>query len=378
MRLLFAIKSLNVPGGGAERVLVQVANGLAARGHDIAVLSFDPPGRSFYPLDHRVSRIDLAVGPPGQPTPRLALLRALPRMRRAAREFAPHLCIGFMHSMYVPLAIALLGAGLPMLASEHAVPRHFVGRAFERWLVGLARGLAVATTVPSGAARDAQPSRWQARLEILPNPLPEGSFDRVHDLVPAHPPVLLCVGRFMAEKGHEILVRAFDRVASRHPEWRLRLVGEGELRPRIEACVAELGSRARIQMPGATRDIASEYAAASVIVVPSFHESFGMVTLEAQACGRPVLGFDDCAGSRDLIEHSVNGWLVDGAEDRVQSLADGLDVLMSDPALRARLGAAGPAAASRFGSSEILDQWQASLRRHAGVSAQGDEAPGGR
>ena len=44
MRLLFAIKSLNVPGGGAERVLVQVAGGLAARGHDVAILTFDSPG----------------------------------------------------------------------------------------------------------------------------------------------------------------------------------------------------------------------------------------------------------------------------------------------------------------------------------------------
>ena len=54
MRLLFAIKSLNAEGGGAERVLVDVANGMARRGHDPLVLTFDPPGDSFYSLDARV------------------------------------------------------------------------------------------------------------------------------------------------------------------------------------------------------------------------------------------------------------------------------------------------------------------------------------
>jgi len=63
MKLLFSIKAMNNPGGGAERVLAEVACGLVARGHNVAVLSFDPPGgQSFYFLDSRIERIELGIG----------------------------------------------------------------------------------------------------------------------------------------------------------------------------------------------------------------------------------------------------------------------------------------------------------------------------
>ena len=64
MKLLFGIKSMDVAGGGAERVLAIVASGLAKRGHDVSVLSFDAPGgNSFYPLESGVRRICLGMGP---------------------------------------------------------------------------------------------------------------------------------------------------------------------------------------------------------------------------------------------------------------------------------------------------------------------------
>lgn len=372
MRFLFAIKSLNVPGGGAERVLVQTANGLAGRGHQVAVLDFDAPGRSFYPLSPDVQRINLDVGPPGQPTPRLGLLRALPRMRAVARRWKPDLVVGFMHSMYVPLALALAGAGHRVLASEHAVPRHFASRGLQRRLVAGVQSLLVGTTVPSEAARKAQDPALRASTVVLPNPLPAAVFDEVAAAPVPSSRVVLCVGRFMEEKGHAVLLEAFDRIAARHPDWSLRLVGEGELRADLEALRAGLSSRDRIHLPGATRDIAAEYAACELVVVPSFHESFGMVTLEAQACARPVLGFGDCEGTRELVRHGDTGWLVDGGGDRVQGLADGLDRLLSDPGLRARLGAAGPHAAARFGPEQVLDAWERALCGFARGASAGD------
>ena len=102
MRILFIIKGLNNIGGGAEKVLVDVANGLCRRGHDIKVLTFDFPGASFYSLSPEIERIDIAFNPAGQSIPKLRMLRALPRMRRAIADANPCVVVAFMHSAYVP------------------------------------------------------------------------------------------------------------------------------------------------------------------------------------------------------------------------------------------------------------------------------------
>lgn len=128
MKLLFAIKSLNVVGGGAERVLVDVANGMAARGHEVHVLTFDSPGESFYPLSPLVTRIDIAIGQPGKPTSRTAFARSIRRIRRSVQALGADLVIPFMHSTYVPLVLALLGTGTRIIVSEHVDNTHYLSR----------------------------------------------------------------------------------------------------------------------------------------------------------------------------------------------------------------------------------------------------------
>lgn len=369
MRIAFAIKSLNVVGGGAERVLVHVCNELAARGHDIGVITFDPPGSSFYALDARVKRMDLAVGPPGQPTPRGALLRALPRMRAAVRAADADLAVGFMHSMYVPLAIALWGTGVPIIASEHTGLAHFEGRGLERWLVRRLSGRFAAKSVPSEVIRRQCQATDACPVQALPNPLDLAPFERGSREHPAQPPVLLSVGRFMKEKNQLELVDAFARIADEFPDWTLRFAGDGDMRAQLERRVAERGLSRRVQMPGAVADMAGEYAAASVVAMPSRWESFGLATAEALASARPVIGFADCPGTNELIQDGVNGLLVEGGDERVGHLAAGLRRLMLDAGLREALGARGPASVARFRGEEVTPVWEDFFARHAKPSA---------
>lgn len=358
MRLLFAIKSMHVPGGGAERVLATVANGLAQRGHEAAILTFDPPGRSFYALAESVERIDLGINTPGMPTPRLRLIGSLGRMRAAATAWRPDLAIGFMHSMYVPMGVALAGSGIPSVASEHATAHHFESRHLQRLLVTALAPVFIAKTVPSEGVRQEQTARVRARTTVLPNPLELGDFAPTANTVPATPPTLLCVGRLREEKNQLELLQAFDQVAEKLPGWILRLVGDGVMRPQIERAIAASPFRDRIELPGAISEMGSEYARASFVVVPSRHESFGMVTVEAMAAGRPVVGFADCQGTNELVRDGVDGLLVEGGERRVAHLGEGIVRLANDPGLRRRLGAAGPASAARFGHERVVDAWE--------------------
>lgn len=367
MRLLFAIKSLNVAGGGAERVLVQVANGLVGKGHDIAIMTFDTAGSSFYPLDERIKRIDLGVGPPGHPTPRAALLKSLPNIRKEIGSWNPDLTIGFMHSIYVPLAAALLGTGRRLVASEHIGEDHFKGRAFERILAHLARRRSVALTVPSRTVREEFGGSFGKKLVTLPNPIDIEALGKARGLCePVNPPVILSVGRFMAQKNQAELIKAFSQMKDEVPGAILRIVGDGVLRPQLTALVEELGLGDRVQLPGTVKDMPLEYARCTLVVVPSRYESFGLVTAEALAAARPVVGFADCVGTNELIESGVNGWLLDGSGDRVSTLAKGMSILLKDDSLRARLAEAGPKSVVVYSLPSVVDAWDRFAKEHVG------------
>lgn len=361
MKILFAIKSLSVLGGGAERVLAEVANGLSDRGYEVSILTFDATGQSFYKLSPQVKRYDLAIGQADRPLAAGLLLLAIFRIRQAVAAVKPDMVIGFMHSIYVPLAMALLGSRIPFIASEHADTTHYKNRPIQRSLRRWAEGQAVLRTVPSETVRrDFLEQGDRDRLVVL-NPVDMEPFAPAIGTLAEAPQMIVSVGRFSEHKDQAILLTAFAAVAEEFPNWRLRLVGDGVMRSVLEARRLSLGLDDKVDMPGFTRDVATAYAGARFVALPSRYESFGLVAAEALASGRPVLAFDDCAGLHEVVTDEVNGLLVAGVYDpgdRARAFAAGLRRLMADPALCIRLGAAGPQAVPRFNIGAVLDRWE--------------------
>lgn len=153
-------------------------------------------------------------------------------------------------------------------------------------------------------------------------------------------------------------------LADAHPDWRLRIVGEGELRAVLEGQVRDLGLENRVELPGVVGDVADQYRSAQLFVLPSKYESFGLATAEALAHGLPAVGFADCPGTNELIQHDVNGLLV-GGEDRVAALAAGLTQLMSSSERRAKMAAAAPRSVDRFTVEPIIGKWEVLLQQVA-------------
>jgi glycosyltransferase involved in cell wall biosynthesis len=169
--------------------------------------------------------------------------------------------------------------------------------------------------------------------------------------------VLLSVGRLGYQKNPHCLVRAFARVAPSHPEWVLRLVGEGEERETVAQLAADLGVAERIEMPGARRHVEVEYQQAQLFVLASRWEGFPNAIAEAMAHGLAIVGFQGCAGVADLVQHERDGLLAPGNGD-VASLAECLEQAMRAPALRTRLGAAGRAVVQCYRPDEVWETWE--------------------
>src|SRR4051812_5794488 len=115
MQILFAIKALGNTGGGAERILAAISGSLAERGHNVTVLTFDRAGtQDFYRVSSQIDRIRLGIGVTTARSGPLVTAVRLRQLRRVAKQLQPDVAIGFMHSSFVPLALALVGTGIPV------------------------------------------------------------------------------------------------------------------------------------------------------------------------------------------------------------------------------------------------------------------------
>jgi 1,2-diacylglycerol 3-alpha-glucosyltransferase len=147
--------------------------------------------------------------------------------------------------------------------------------------------------------------------------------------------VLISVGRLAPEKNWDTLVRAFARVQEEHPGARLVLIGDGAARAGLEALAAELGISDRVTFTGALpfQEIPRYLKAADAFAFASVTETQGLVTIEAMAAGLPVVAVDG-PGTRDIVEHGKQGFLVENDPD---ALAKGLNKLLDDPQRSKRL-----------------------------------------
>nr|WP_283938265.1 glycosyltransferase family 4 protein [Sphingomonas brevis] len=358
--MLFVIKSLDSRGGGAERVLSDVSAELVRRGHRLTIVSFDPPGSTdFYKIDPRIARVKAGIGNVRGKSRIGETIKRIAAVRKAATSLRPDVAIGWMHSGYIPLAMALAGTRVPLVASEHIDFSHYRTVPMQGLMIRLLASRFASVTAISDRVRSGFPPGLRDRMIVLPNPV-TAEPERLADPVGGAEKILLTVGRLFDQKDHRTLVAAFARIAPRNPQWRLRIVGEGELRPDLEKQVEELGLKSKVDLPGVIDDISAEYDGAQLFVLPSKYESFGLATAEALAHGLPAVGFADCPGTNELIKHEVNGLLAQGG-DREAALADALERLMTSEGLRQAYGAAGPKSVAHFSVAAIADRWESLL-----------------
>lgn len=357
MKVALVIKALSVPGGGAERIFVNLAKYLADQGYQVRVITFDSADQeSFYGLEDDIPWTRLDIGNALRRARLSETLRRMRALRRTILADRPDVVIGFMHSSYVPLAFSLVGSRVPIIGSEHIVVEHYATRKLQYLLLLLSSFFVTRFTVLSETIRSNYAWPFRRKAVVMPNPV-------FAPTLPADMPhkggryLILSVGKLEPQKDHLTLIRAFHSLADQFPHWDLRIVGEGSMRPQLEAEVARLQLSSRVTLPGAIREIGKEYASADIFALPSRYESFGLVTLEAMSAGLPVIGFADCPGTNEVITSGVNGILV-GAGDRVEQLAVAIGKLVASHTLRAQLGTRGEAEAHRFLPRQVFAQWE--------------------
>jgi len=185
--------------------------------------------------------------------------------------------------------------------------------------------------IPNGLDLAAWRPRWE------PEPAAAGAALRAELGIAPTAPLLLAVGALTPQKDHRSLLAAVARLQPRHPQLTVLLLGEGFLRPELEARRAALGLDRTVLMPGFRRDVAAAMAAADLFVLSSDNEGQARVLAEAAASGLPAVA-TDVSGTRSLVQDGATGRIVPPADPA--ALAAALDELLADPAARTAMGRA--------------------------------------
>ena len=362
MRIALVISALSA--GGAERVIVTLANSWAARGWRVTLITFEPAGTTpYYAVDPRVALRQLGIASAGSPLWRAIRqnLRRIRALRQTLCAADPDLAIAFLAKINVLTVLASRGLGFPVVVSERNNPERQRFRGIWSWLRQRLYGTAYCVVTPSRGVLASFSGAVRERGRVIPNPVDLARPARAQ----RGSGRLVAVGRLVHQKGFDLLLQAFARIAPEHPDWTLTIWGEGEERATLEALRTELGLARRVRLPGVTERPGQWVGAADVFVLSSRYESFGNVITEAMAAGLPVVAFDCPWGPGDILRDGEDGLLV--PPEDVDALAAAVRRLILDADLRARLGAAAALNVRRFAREAILAQWDALVAEATGA-----------
>lgn len=373
IRVLLLCQQLDI-AGGVERFVCALANHLAQRGMDAAIGTVETPRAAIrYRVDQAVRVLTGSdPRPPSVASAATRLARAWSLLRtqwRTGRALAqlirrerPDVIV--LNGLTTACSVLLLAPGCAprVICCDH---NHFEARSalwqtLRQWLYP--KVAAVVSLTEADAARF---RALNANTQVIYN----ASSLWADTPASATGATVLAVGRCVAQKGFDLLLAAWQTVAMRVPDARLRIVGDGPLQASLKQQAAQLGITDRIDWVAPTEHIERHYRKAAVFVLPSRYEGMPLVLLEAQALGVPAVAFDCPTGPREIIETGVTGLVVPALD--VSALADALQVLLTQPALRQRMAkAAIERSRARFTPQAHFDRWTALIRDVAARGVQ--------
>lgn len=167
--------------------------------------------------------------------------------------------------------------------------------------------------------------------------------------------IILAVGRLTEQKNFEALIGIWSEIYQKVPGWRLRILGNGNLRHNLDNLISALGVEATVEMPGASSEIETEMGKASIYAMTSKYEGFPLVLLEAQTMGLPIVAYNTPYGPSEIIRNDVDGYIV-GYNDN-EEFKKRLLQMITDCESRRRMSANAIERSREFTPDRIARKW---------------------
>lgn len=354
MKLLYLVNGI-LGSGGLEKVLAIKTKGLIhQKGHKIYIVSmFEEEGLPFFQLDPAVHLrfLNLDTGGIG------SWFKMMQALGKSIQEIDPQIvsvCDDGLKALVLPWT---LDRKRIWVYERHATKGFLQEKSSswkkllrkpQNWLMDrLASRFDRVVVLTQGNQQE-----WKLNnTVVIPNAV-EQSAEGLSDL---ESPIVLAVGKQGIVKGYDRLLTVWSRLHKRFPEWKLQIVGKFNPRLNLETIKEELGLMDSVQFIPPDPQINAYYRAASVYVMTSRSEGFGMVLIEAMQHGVPVVAFDCPYGPADIIDDDLNGYLV--ADGDLDAFAARLEVLMSQPDKRRSMGREAALKSQTYGAGRVVGLW---------------------
>jgi len=372
MKLIYLTTQLYTKGG-IERTLVDKANWLVNRGHEVLFVTYEHNNTPFsYPLSPGVCHVDLdCCFFRIFKYPVYKRFFAYARLRKDFCSRLKDVLVGFNPDIVVIATpnteiflhdIVAISKPIKVIIESHLAFEHhnLHPTAFiERWvhfLYSPLKAMKSADMVITLTKGDAE--NWKRLggvcVKTLPNPL---SF--VYSLhtksYSTITPRIICVGRLNKQKRFDRLINAFSLIAKKYPDWCVDIYGSGEDEEILRNQINALGLNQRVILHKSTEDIVSQYHNSQFLVLSSDYEGFGLVIIEAMACGLPVVATDCPYGPFDIIADGETGLL---CKMDVQDLANKMEWMMTHEAERKEMAIKAHDSVVRYKQDVVMKEWE--------------------
>lgn len=349
-----SILTTGLGAGGAERVIAQLAAHWCDTPYRLTIITFDHADDDvFHPLPANVAieRLGDASG-----SGLIGAIHKVFALRKALRRDPPDLLVSFLTKNNLLAAIASIGVPTGLVCCERNNPERQKVHPLWNLFLPAAYRRADAIVCQTEGVKRCFPASVADRLVVIPNP-----FARIDRTAPTTNGKTICaVGRLTDQKGFDLLIDAFSRVLPDFPGWKLNIWGSGNDLPTLEQQVLDLGLSESVFLLGISPRPGGWLDNADLFVLSSRYEGFPNALGEAMAAGLPIVATACDFGPAEMLEHGKSGWLVRNEDPA--ALADGLKQLMSDDALRARLGDGAAKAVERYAPTVVFRQWDSLVR----------------
>lgn len=330
MNIVVIIPTLG--SGGAERVTsILLNNWIKDKRNSVTLLVWDAQ-RIFYQLDENIKIVDLSFQYTNKFERITKQIKVLYGIRQYIIKHNPDFILSFLTQTNISVLLATLLLKRNVIISERNSPDaikkelNCFTRKLRKYLYPKASGIIVQTAIANECI---QKEFSNLKSINIYNPI----SDIKKDYAIKQENIILNVGRLTSQKGQIDLIEAFHKLNL--DNWKLVILGEGELRRMLEEKIIELKIEDKVSLLGEVKDISSWLSKSSIFAFPSYHEGFPNALAEAMISGLPVVSYNCDTGPSELIINKKNGFLVEVGN--IVELTETIDLLIKYPKLREQI-----------------------------------------